>query len=391
MCVSLQGSPRRGLLALLVTIVASAVLASSGSAAPAHADDAPPRPLVSQKVVVKKGDTLGTIASRNGVKVTDLRRWNRGRIGKGDAIRAGATLIVKVPADKADPALVPGAKGTDGKGEHKKGGATPPKSAERPPNTWEDQVRVRRGDSLSRIAARIDISVDDLLAWNRLSAKSKLRAGQLLTVYRTGTRPAAQSVGRPTAGTLDYGQHLGDGPGYRLRFPKNAFGVEGVLKTLRACAKRVRDAFPGTHDILIGDLSRPGGGHFAPHASHQSGRDADIGYYLASNIQNETMHRVKAPEVDYAKTWALLKCHITTDRVSRVYMDRRIQVAMIDWLRKKKTIDDGQIQRMFEVEGGEEALIRHAREHDTHFHVRFSCDSGQTGCVEEEGEEAFDF
>ena len=395
MRVSTPGSPlpkRRGLLALVLTFATSALHALSVTSGPARADDAPPRPLVSQKVVVKKGDTLGTIASRNGVKVTDLRRWNRGRIGKGDAIRAGATLIVKVPADKADPALVPGAKATDNAGNvTKKGGVAASKPAERPPNTWEDQVRVRRGDSLSRIAARIDVAVDDLLAWNRLTLKSKLRAGQTLTVYRAGTRPAPQSVGRPTAGALEYGLHLGEGPGYRLRFPKNAYAVEGVLKTLRACARRVRDAFPGTHDILIGDLSRPGGGRFAPHASHQSGRDADVGYYLASNLQNETMHRVKAADVDYAKTWAHLKCHLTTDRVSRVYMDRRIQIGMIEWLRKKKTVDDGQIQRLFEVEGGEEALVRHAKEHDTHFHVRFACDAGQSGCVEEEGEEAFDF
>lgn len=365
-------------------------------AAPARADDAPPRALVSQKVVVKKGDTLGSIATRTGVKVADLRRWNRGRIGKGDAIRAGATLIVKVPADKADPALVPGAKvpgkteaKTDGKPDKK--GATTSKVAVRPPNTWEDQVRVRRGDSLSRIAARIEVNVDDLMAWNRLNAKSKLHAGQMLAVYRTGTRPAPQSVGRPTNGTLDYALHLGEGPGYRLRFPKNAYGVEGVLKTLRSCAKRVKDTFPGTHDILIGDLSRPGGGPFSPHESHQSGRDVDVGYYLASNVQNDTMFRVKAGDIDYAKTWAHLKCHITTDRVVRVYMDRRIQVAMIEWLRKKKTVDDGQIQRLFAVEGGDEALIQHAKEHDTHFHVRFACDAGQTGCVEESGEEPFDF
>lgn len=351
----------------------------------AHADDA--RKLVSQEVVVRKGDTLGEIAARNGVKVADLRRWNRGRIGKGDAIRAGATLIVKVPADKADPALVPGAKvpKTDGKTDPK------PVVVKQPPNTWEDQVRVRKGDSLSKIAGRLDVSVDDLMAWNKLTPKSKLRQGQLLVVYRPGTRPAPQSVGRPTNGTLDYGVHLGDGPGYRLRFPKNAYGVEGTLKTLRTCAKRVRDTFPGTHDILIGDISRPGGGRFPPHESHQSGRDADIGYYLASNEQNATMHRVKPGDVDYAKTWALLKCHITTDRVSRVYMDRKIQIAMIEWLRKKKAIDDGQVQRIFEVEGGDEALVQHAKEHDTHFHVRFSCDAHQPECVEEDGEEPFDF
>jgi len=363
----------------------------AGTMGSAHAaDGAPQGGLVTMKVVVKKGDTLGAIAARHDVKVTDLRRWNRTRIGKGDVIREGATLVVKVPADKVPPALV---------AQHgaKKGGASAPKKAtpdasgKPPPGMWEDHVRVGKGDSLSRLAARLEIPMADLMAWNRLTERSKIKVGQRLVVYRPGPRPSPQSIGKATGGRLAYGLHLGEGPGYRLRFPRNAYGVEGVLKTLKTCARRVKDAFPGTHDILIGDLSRPGGGRFPPHESHQSGRDVDVGYYLASNVQNATMHRVRSGEVDYAKTWALLRCHITADVATRVYMDRNIQVGMVEWLRKKRSVDEGQIQRLFEVEGGEEALIRHAKNHDTHFHVRFACDAGQGECVHDDGEEPFDF
>jgi hypothetical protein len=68
-------------------------------------------------------------------------------------------------------------------------------------------------------------------------------------------------VGRPPTHAA-HGS-TGEGPGYRLRFPKNAYAVEGVL-VVAGCSRRVRDAFAGTHDILIGDHSRPGGG-VAPH------------------------------------------------------------------------------------------------------------------------------
>lgn len=368
-----------------------ALLLVAGAMAPSHAaDGAPQVRLVTMKVIVRKGDTLGAIAARHDVKVADLRRWNKARIGKGDVIREGATLVVKVPADKVDPALT-----TDAA---KKGGApSAPKkpaadgSAKPPPGMWEDQVRVARGDSLSRIAARLEIPLEDLMAWNRLTERSRIKVGQRLVVFRPGPRPAPQSIGKATAGKLAYGMYLGDGPGYRLRFPKNAYGVEGMLKTLKVCARRVKDSFPGTHDILIGDLSRPGGGRFPPHESHQSGRDADVGYYLLSNNQNVTLHRVKSGEVDYAKTWALLRCHITSDVVTRVYMDRNIQLGMVEWLRKKRSVDEGQLQRLFEVEGGEEALVQHAKDHDTHFHVRFACDAGQAECVHDDGEEPFDF
>lgn len=356
------------------------VLLLASSAPGVRADDAAPRALVSQEIKVRRGDTLGAIAQRNGVKVTDLRRWNRGRIGKGDVIRAGDTLIVKVPADQANPDKVPA----------RERAAADKVVADKPPaGTWEDHVRVRRGETLSKIAAKNEVALDELMRWNGLSPRSKIKAGQTLKVLRPGPRPPARSPGRPTAGTLEHGVHLGHGPGYRLRFPKNAYGVESVNKTLRACARRVKDAFPGTHDILIGDLSRPGGGRFPPHESHQSGRDADVGYYLASNEQNRTMHRVKPHEVDLAKTWALVRCHITSDKVVRVYMDRKIQIAMIDWLRKKKAVDDGRIQRLFEVEGGDEALIRHAKDHDTHFHVRFACDTQDAACEEESSDAPF--
>ena len=386
-----HGAKQRAMTRACPVALALVLLLAAGAIAPVRAGDgAPHGALVTMKVVVKKGDTLGEIAARHGVKVADLRRWNRARIAKGDVIREGATLIVKVPPDKVDPALVASA-------DPKKGGGIAPKkvvgdaAGKPPPGMWEDQVRVRRGDSLMRLASRLSVPMEDLMAWNRLTERSKLKIGQRLVVYRPGPRPSPQSVGKATAGTLDYGLHLGDGPGYRLRFPNNAWGVEGTLKTLRTCARRVKDAFPGTHDLLIGDLSRPGGGRFPPHEGHQSGRDADVGYYLASNAQNATLHRVKPGEVDYAKTWSLVRCLITTDVVTRLYVDRNIQIAMVEWLRKKKSVDEGQLQRLFEVEGGEEAVIQHARDHDTHLHVRFACDAGQTACVEEDGEEPFDY
>lgn len=343
-----------------------------------------------ETVVVKRGDTLARIAKRHGLKVEDLRRWNRGRIGKDDGIKAGATLVIKpgrvVKADARktdkDAAANKTTKASDKAGA--KAGPLAP-----PPGTWEDHVMVRRGDSAARIANRANVDLEALLQWNGLTARSKIKAGSRLRVFRPGPRPAARSLGRPTAGALEYGVHLGTGPGYRLRFPKNAYGLEGVNKTLKLCAKRVKDQLPGSHDILVGDISRPGGGHFPPHSSHQSGRDVDVGYYLASEQQNATMHRVRADEVDYQRTWALLKCYLTTDKVVRVYIDRKIQVAMVAWLRQKRALDDRHFARLFEVEGGDEALIRHAPKHDTHLHVRFACDPGQDECAEEEKDSIF--
>lgn len=332
------------------------------------------------EVTVRKGDTLSRLAKRHGVSIAELRKWNRGRIGKSGMLRRGAKIHVSDPAAEgdvdADQPTPPG-----------------PRGPQRPPRpsgpTWRDEVTVRRGDNLGKIARREAVELADLMAWNKLGERSKLKPGQRLVIERPGTRPKASSVGRPTAGALKYAEPLTGGPGYRLRFPKHTYALESVNKTLRLCTKRTKDAFPGTADILIGELSRAGGGHFPPHQSHQSGRDADIGYYLAGNKQNATMHRVRPDEIDYAKTWSLLRCLLTSDEVSRVYIDKKIQAAMAEWLRTKKTMDEDELARIFGVLGGDEALVRHAAKHDTHLHVRFSCDADQAECVEEADESPF--
>ena len=43
--------------------------------------------------------------------------------------------------------------------------------------------KVRRGDTLSEIAERFDVSVRQLMTWNQLRQSTSLRAGQRLVVY----------------------------------------------------------------------------------------------------------------------------------------------------------------------------------------------------------------
>ena len=265
------------------------------------------------EVDIRAGDSLLRISTRYGVSVDDLRRWNQGRIGSGDLIKVGEKLIVYAP-----PAQVP------------------QPSASGP--TWRGYYDIKRGDTLGKIARKLGVSVADLVRWNAVR-NNIIKAGDVLVYEKQGQQPEPRSVGRPTKGKLVGARYLGKGEGYRLRFPKNAYGIPRVNTLIRTCAKRVKDAFPGTADILVGDISRPTGGHFPPHKSHQSGRDADIGYYLAGNIQNKTMYRVNGSHVDHRKNWTLMKCLLEEERIVRVYMDTGIQKAMVKFLVKKEIID----------------------------------------------------
>jgi membrane-bound lytic murein transglycosylase D len=108
-----------------------------------------PRPRVH---VVRPGDTLWGVARRYGVTVPALAAANG--LSVQEHLTSGARL--EIP-------------GTPGGGT----------SGEAARMTYE----VRRGDTLSEIAEKFNVSVQQLVTWNRLRQSSSLRTGQRLVVY----------------------------------------------------------------------------------------------------------------------------------------------------------------------------------------------------------------
>jgi membrane-bound lytic murein transglycosylase D len=109
---------------------------------------------------IKTGDNLGDIARRFDTDVAVLQEVNGIR---GSGIRAGDTL--KIPGDgNAEPAQKPASE----------------KAA------TAQEYRVCKGDTLSRIARKFNVSVNDIIAWNALAPGAYLHPGQQLTIYGTG-------------------------------------------------------------------------------------------------------------------------------------------------------------------------------------------------------------
>jgi len=114
------------------------------------------RPAASTKSkvhVVKSGDTLSGISRRYGVRVADLASVNG--LDSSSTINVGARLDI------------PG------------GGSSSGVSTDSSRMTY----KVRRGDTLSEIADRFNVSVRNLMTWNKLHRSSSLRAGQRLVLY----------------------------------------------------------------------------------------------------------------------------------------------------------------------------------------------------------------
>jgi membrane-bound lytic murein transglycosylase D len=111
--------------------------------------------------VVGKGETLGQLAGKFRVSVTDLKRYNK---LKSSRLRVGQRLLVK-----------PAASGTAGTRLASDTG----KSA-----AGATRYTVRRGDTLYSIANRFNVSVSELKTWNKLRS-NQVQAGKQLTIKRS--------------------------------------------------------------------------------------------------------------------------------------------------------------------------------------------------------------
>ena len=65
-----------------------------------------------------------------------------------------------------------------------------------PEPTVAEFHRVRKGETISRIAVRYHLSQRQLRAWNRLGTTSRIRAGQRLRISAPATQRASRAAGK---------------------------------------------------------------------------------------------------------------------------------------------------------------------------------------------------
>lgn len=185
----------------------------------------------------------------------------------------------------------------------------------------------------------------------------------------------SRSVGQATEGTLENPCRIApSGPGYLSASP-NAFATDESVAWIQWAAAQVAQQFPGSPLLVIGSLSAERGGFLKPHKSHQSGRDADLGYFHSNSSGARRFQATDAGNLDAEKTWAFLEALLYTGDVEFVFMDYEIQAALYNAL-----LDNGWTETtlapMFQYPAGPtvpRGIIRHAKGHADHFHVRFRC------------------
>ncbi len=177
------------------------------------------------------------------------------------------------------------------------------------------------------------------------------------------------SVGRPSAGALVNGVMLACAERCKLSDPGRAWGTQETVDNIVHAIGVVQAQFPGTPPLAVGHLSARRGGSLAPHRSHQSGRDVDLGYYYVGNVPFYT--RATALNLDVPRTWALVRTFVTDSDVEYLFIDTPLQRIL-----KEHALASGEdpawLDDIFQHGGtGQYPIIRHVHGHDTHIHARF--------------------
>jgi membrane-bound lytic murein transglycosylase D len=130
---------------------------------------------------IRKGDSLGKIASLFDIRLSDLRLWNE--IPYGSTIKAGGKLTIWVPQDQADRyaqidnqddaghANLLTAKNTETENTNTVSHIKP---------YWA-KYKVKKGDNLGRIAKQYGVAQEDVRKWNGLTSTA-INIGQSLEI-----------------------------------------------------------------------------------------------------------------------------------------------------------------------------------------------------------------
>jgi murein endopeptidase len=187
-----------------------------------------------------------------------------------------------------------------------------------------------------------------------------------------------RSVGAPWSGSLQAPAKLAPGDGYFLRRPWRTYATRTTIDLVREAVKDTLETYPKVHTLAIGDFSQENGGWISEHASHQSGRDVDIGLFYKKKPKGYPAAFIKATKdtLDAAATWRLVSLLARTadddGGVQMIFLDQALQNVLVAWAKKHEISDSriAEVQRAF----------RHIPHHSDHLHVRFKCRERDSSC-----------
>lgn len=355
-------SPRRSWWSLLLCVALACACSRSVSAAEAQTPEVESeRRWIKHEVV--PNERLDDIAARYGVTRREIVRWNKSLQPK-QWIFAGQKLRIY--------------------------------ARRFPPPRQKIRYVVQRGDTWQGIAQRFNVREGDLHYWNR-KVPRQFRAGTPLTIYTNPkpvvhhagsegetlevfhARPGGLSLGAPNKGRLQGSVPLPESELYTVRDPETSWGSTHAIEVLVNAMARFRRDSGYTGKVLIGAISRRGGGRFRPHRSHQSGRDVDIRLPKLPGAPKSTESPL---HIDWVASWYLIRAFAVSGEIEYIFLDysrqRRLYAAARAAGATPKEL--GSLIQFPSPARSNNGLVRHARGHTMHIHIRIKCAKGNSRC-----------
>jgi hypothetical protein len=201
-------------------------------------------------------------------------------------------------------------------------------------------------------------------------------------------RRAPQSFGAPWNGYLRNPVRLRLGDGAFIRRPYRSFGTRTTVDFTKRAIEETLELHRKTHVLAVGDLSAQFGGPVSDHASHQSGRDVDLGLFYKRKPVGYPNVFIDGTEanLDTPAMWTLIsKLASTANKnggVWAIFLDYNVQGVIYRWA-KRRGVSGAKLGRVFQYphgRGANRGIVRHYRNHAHHLHVRFKCAKAETSC-----------
>lgn len=261
-------------------------------------------------------------------------------------------------------------------------------SPPRPDLTRFEEVywTARDAKTPGQLASDWGIKANTLLALNPdlgRDLETRLPVGTRLRVYKYDPENPPMSIGSPNRGKLKNGMPLPEGDSWRIRpVRRRAYGTHTTVTALVEAFEAFGEQYPDSPKIRVGELAKKTGGRVAPHASHRSGRDVDIGYVFRGDDNGDDRWRYMSERnFDAEKNWALIQEILKSGHVQTIYISRKLQKLLHK--EAAKTLSEAELTQIFEYPrspGSNTATLQHWRGHHDHMHVRFRCEPGNRRC-----------
>lgn len=174
---------------------------------------------------------------------------------------------------------------------------------------------------------------------------------------------------------------------------QNCYGHPALVLMLERSARAIARVAPGS-TMLVGDLSSKNGGPLYGHHSHQSGRDADVSFYMRDSqghyfVPKHFIHFDAAGKAtdgsgatfDTYRNWLLVQSWVRDKRagIAHIFIANWLRMRLLDFARSNKEFDK------YENEAAKLLMQpENSEPHDDHFHVRIACPKRQEAICHEE-------